>query len=132
MRALSLVRTEWTIFSLGLLCLLVYNSVSLAMPMIQGSILNAVVNDNHDQFFFWVKLYLYTAIALGLLGGVQSLSFNIVGELTLWDLKSCLNLIFFLLDMSIYVIGRKLSNTVRTKLFKGIISQDIGKYLFLI
>lgn len=82
MRAVSLVRTEWKIFSLGLLCLLLYNSVSLAMPMIQGSILNSVVNDSHDKFSFWVKLYLYTAIALGLLGGVQSLSFNIVGMIT--------------------------------------------------
>ena len=36
MRALLLVRAEWQIFAAGLLCLCVYNGISLAMPTVQG------------------------------------------------------------------------------------------------
>lgn len=80
MRALLLARSEWMVFGTGLLCLLIYNGISIISPTIQGSILNAVVSQNMDKFNYWVKLYLISAIALGLFGGIQSLCFNIAGR----------------------------------------------------
>lgn len=99
-RAIALAKTEWKIFSVAMASLLSFNSINLWTPMIQGNILNSVVQDNSNKFNYWVKVYLFVSIGAGLLGGIQSLCFN--------------------------VVGRKLTNTVRIKLFKGIIVQDVA------
>ena len=70
------------------------------MPRIQGSILNTVVEEDTHDFYYWMKLYVIAAVASGLFGAIQSLCFNIV--------------------------GRKLANTIRTRLFKGMIRQDVA------
>jgi hypothetical protein len=80
MRSLSLIRSEWVIFSFAIMALLSYNLISLMMPKVQGSILNSVVQDNHDKFYFWIKLYLIISVVSGVFSGIQSLCFNIVGK----------------------------------------------------
>lgn len=80
MRALSLIRGEWFIFSMAMMCLCINNGINLMMPKIQGSILNAVVQDKHSTFTYWVEIYLIAAVATGFFGGCQSLCFNVVGK----------------------------------------------------
>jgi len=99
-RSLKLIKEEWKIFTFGIMALLAYNMASLLTPKVQGAILNAVVDANYESFGKSVKFYLLISIFAGLFGGMQSLSFN--------------------------VVGRKLTNTIRKKLFKGIIIQDIA------
>ncbi len=99
-RALLLVRDEWRIFGAAMFCLLVYSVLSLFVPRIQGNILDAVVGDNHHRFNYWIKAYLVISILSGIFSGLQSLFFNIV--------------------------GRKLSNTIREKLYRGIVMQDVA------
>lgn len=100
MRALKLVYGERRLFSIGLLLLLCSNGVSLFMPSIQGSVLNAVVDSDEGQFHLWVTIYLAMCVASGLIGGLQSLCFS--------------------------VVGRRLSNTIRKALYGGIIIQDVA------
>jgi ABC-type multidrug transport system fused ATPase/permease subunit len=76
------------------------NGVSLFMPTVQGTVLNSVVDYDSEAFHHWVLLYLLLSICSGLIGGMQSLCFS--------------------------VVGRRLSNSVRKKLFKGIIVQDVA------
>jgi hypothetical protein len=99
-KAWSLVAEEWMLFSVAILSLCVYNGINLWTPNMQGTILNTVVESDLPKFNLWIRIYLFASIAIGLLGGIQSLCFNIV--------------------------GRKLANTVRKRLFKGIIVQDIA------
>ena len=74
-----MVLTEYKIFAVALCALLLYDLVSLAMPRIQGTILNTVVEDDTRDFYYWMKLYIIAAVASGLFGAIQSLCFNIVG-----------------------------------------------------
>ena len=99
-RALRLVYEERYLFSVGMLFLLASNGVSLFMPSIQGSVLNAVVGGDTSSFHYWVFLYLMMSIASGIIGGIQSLCFS--------------------------VVGRRLSNTIRKGLYAGIIVQDVA------
>jgi uncharacterized membrane protein len=99
-KALSLVSEEWVILTVALLSLCVYNGVNLWTPSLQGTILNSVVEGDYSSFNYWIRLYLFASIGIGVIGGIQSLCFNIV--------------------------GRKLANTIRKRLFKGIIVQDIA------
>lgn len=94
LRALLLVKAEWKVFAAGLLCLSIYNGISLAMPTVQGSILNAVVSQNHGRFIYWIKWYLIAAIFLGLFGGVQSLCFNIAGTRCVYYIYVCANILY--------------------------------------
>ena len=99
-RALSLAGTEWPLFALAMLCLCGNNGLSLLAPRIQGSILDSVVQSNLSRFNEWVRFYILVSALTGIVGGAQSLCFNIV--------------------------GRKLSNTVRRQLYRGIMVQDIA------
>jgi ABC-type multidrug transport system fused ATPase/permease subunit len=96
-RAGALIRSESLLFSLALLCLGIYNVMSLFIPRLQGVILDAVVNDKQSKFNSSILLFLYVSIAAGFFGGLQSLLFN--------------------------VVGRRLAKTVRCQLFRGIIIQ---------
>ena len=100
MRSVKLVGTEWPLFSVALIALIATNCANLFMPTIQGTILNDVVDGDTHEFNKWVQIYLVVCIASGFFGGIQTLCFNIV--------------------------GRKLANTIRNKLFSGIIMQDIA------
>jgi hypothetical protein len=80
-----------------------YNLLSLALPKLQGAILDAVVNDKGVKFDRNVELYLFVSIGVGFLGGIQSLCFS--------------------------VVGRKIAKTIRLRLFTGIIIQVCGPFL---
>jgi ABC-type multidrug transport system fused ATPase/permease subunit len=96
-RAAALIQSESFLFSLALLCLGIYNLLSLFIPRLQGVILDAVVNDKQSRFNSNILLFLYVSIAAGFFGGLQSLFFN--------------------------VVGRRLAKTVRCQLFRGIVIQ---------
>eukprot|EP01038_Epipyxis_sp_PR26KG_P016156 gene16156-21962_t len=100
MRALALVREEYKIFSIAILALMATNGINLLMPNVQGTILNSVVEGDDKVFNYWVKAYLIISISSGFFGGIQSLCFN--------------------------VVGRKLTNTIRKKMFRGIVIQDVA------
>jgi hypothetical protein len=70
-----------------------YNVSTLLMPSIQGSILNSVVDSDREGFYKNVKTYLFISLCSGLLAGIQSLWFS--------------------------VAARRVSNTIRKKLFQG-------------
>eukprot|EP00607_Mallomonas_marina_P002723 CAMPEP_0182439544 /NCGR_PEP_ID=MMETSP1167-20130531/86506_1 /TAXON_ID=2988 /ORGANISM="Mallomonas Sp, Strain CCMP3275" /LENGTH=1022 /DNA_ID=CAMNT_0024633277 /DNA_START=169 /DNA_END=3238 /DNA_ORIENTATION=+ len=99
-RALRLAGTEWMLFLVAMMFLLLSNALNLFLPHIQGSILDAVVQGDLTHFDNIVRTYLFISLLSGFVGGAQSLCFNIV--------------------------GRKLSNTVRRRLFKGIMVQDVA------
>jgi hypothetical protein len=99
-RALKLVYGERYLFALGMLFLLASNGVSLFMPNVQGSVLNSVVASDSSAFHHWVLIYLIMSVCSGLIGGIQSLCFS--------------------------VVGRRLSNTIRKGLYAGIIVQDVA------
>jgi ABC-type multidrug transport system fused ATPase/permease subunit len=96
-RAVELVRSEYLLFSVALLCLGLFNLLSLLLPRLQGTILDAVVNDRQSRFNSNILLYLYVSIATGFFGGLQSLCFS--------------------------VVGRRVAKTVRCRLFRGIVTQ---------
>eukprot|EP00953_Heterococcus_sp_UTEX-ZZ885_P026055 14116-Heterococcus_DN1.PRE.1 len=120
-RALGLSRPEWKLVVCALLCLACNNAATLALPNFQGSILtslllmraivppttrfaatqlDAVVRSDKKRFGEDIALYLGISMTTGLIGGVQSLCFLIV--------------------------GRKMANAARNKLFKGILSADVA------
>lgn len=99
-RALSLIRSEWPLFAVAILCLIGNNGLGLISPNIQGSILDSVVQADVGRFDQAVRTYLFIAVMTGLIGGVQYLSFIIV--------------------------GRRLANTVQLRLYKSIIAQDVA------
>lgn len=99
-RALKLVYGERYIFTIGMIFLLASNGVSLFMPNIQGSVLNSVVDGDNGAFHYWVLIYLIMSVCSGLIGGIQSLCFS--------------------------VVGRRLSNTIRKGLYAGIVVQDVA------
>ena len=99
-KALKLVREEYRIFSMAIAAMLCLNAASLLMPSIQGNILNAVVDENHEKFDYYVKAYLLVSVLTGFVGGIQSLCFSIA--------------------------GRRLANNIRKKLYEGIVVQDIA------
>jgi ABC-type multidrug transport system fused ATPase/permease subunit len=99
-RALGLSRPEWKLVACALLCLACNNAATLALPNFQGSILDAVVRSDKKRFGEDIALYLGISMTTGLIGGVQSLCFLIV--------------------------GRKMANAARNKLFRGILSADVA------
>lgn len=100
---MSIAGTEWKLFSIAMFSLCCYNLLSLALPKLQGAILDAVVNDKGVKFDRNVELYLFVSIGVGFLGGIQSLCFS--------------------------VVGRKIAKTIRLRLFTGIIIQVCGPFL---
>ena len=87
-RCLILLRAEAKVFTLGLVTLLLSNACNLAIPKVQGSALNSVVNSRGYEFYFWVKTYLIIAILSGLLGGIEGLCFRVVGKYMLRKLQN--------------------------------------------
>lgn len=99
-RALQLAGSEWVLFAVAILCLIGNNGLGLMSPHIQGNILDSVVQGARGRFEQAVRMYLFVAVMTGIIGGAQSLSFNIV--------------------------GRKLANTVRLQLYRSIVVQDVA------
>lgn len=94
---MAIAGTEWRLFSVAMISLCCYNLLSLALPKLQGAILDAVVRDKSAKFDRNVELYLFVSLGVGMLGGIQSLCFS--------------------------VVGRKIAKTIRLQLFRGIIIQ---------
>jgi hypothetical protein len=58
-----------------------------------------VIKSDYDSFYFDIKLFLGFTVAVGLLGGIRNLCFNLVGQ--------------------------KMSTEIRNRLFQSVIIQDI-------
>ena len=93
-------KIEWDLFAAAIPCLLISNGLSLLLPFYQGKILDAVVNYDKNDFTKSLVWYLGISVSLGLFGGFKVLLFNI--------------------------IGRKLANTIRVKLYQVMIVQDVA------
>ena len=98
-RALKLARPHALLISVALVCLLVTSAAAIILPNFQGSIIDAVIRQDHEAFKRDVTLYILISVGLGFFGGIRALAFNIVGS--------------------------HVANDVRNKLFKAIIVQDI-------
>lgn len=96
-RAIDLLKSEYLLFTFAMIFLGIYNLLSLFLPRLQGTILDAVVNERQSKFNSHILLYLYVSIGTGFFGGLQSLCFS--------------------------VVGRKIAKTVRCRLFRGIMYQ---------
>uniref|UniRef100_A0A6B2L0F6 ABC transmembrane type-1 domain-containing protein n=1 Tax=Arcella intermedia TaxID=1963864 RepID=A0A6B2L0F6_9EUKA len=72
----------------------------MLLPNYQGIILDDVINKNAAGFKKDIMIYLGLSFAVGLFGGIRNLCFNIV--------------------------GRKMGNAVRVKLYRSIIVQDMA------
>jgi len=99
-RALGLARQQWQLFACALLMLAFNNGTRLFTPHIQGSILDQVANGDTTSFGVSITLYIAASILGGLFQGAQQLAFSI--------------------------IGRRLANQVRNRLFSGIVRQDVA------
>ena len=98
-RALGLARQQWHLCVCALLMLAFNNGTRLFTPHIQGSILDQVAQGNTAAFGISISLYIAASLLGGLFQGAQQLAFNI--------------------------IGRRLANQVRNRLFSGIVRQDV-------
>lgn len=99
-KVLALLKTERLLFSIGMAFLLVGNLTSLLTPTVQGSILDAVFSNNEGKFKHWIFIYVAAAVTQGVVSSVKSLCFN--------------------------VIGRRITATLKLKLFRSILSQDVA------
>ena len=119
-RAIKMVRPHVPLFLVAILCLVCKSAINLILPNYQGIIFDHVITathacahngsstnasasactDSRNAFQVTVTEYLLYAIAIGALGGLQSLSFM--------------------------VVGRKIMVHVRAMLFRRIVVQDIA------
>mmetsp|Transcript_50662 Transcript_50662/g.126127 ORF Transcript_50662/g.126127 Transcript_50662/m.126127 type:complete len:946 (+) Transcript_50662:91-2928(+) len=99
-RALGLAKQEWILFFFALVALTSNNLLQLVSPNLQGSILDAVFKSDEPAYYDLVMKFLAVSALTGVFSGAQSLCFNIM--------------------------GRRLANTIRNKLFRGMIQQDIA------
>ena len=99
-RALGLARQQWQLFVCALLMLACNNGTRLFTPHIQGAILDQVASADALAFTDSITLYVIASLLGGLFQGAQQLSFSI--------------------------IGRRLANLVRNRLFTGIVRQDVA------
>jgi ABC-type multidrug transport system fused ATPase/permease subunit len=99
-QAWSLAKPQSRLLIIAFTCLTINSAASLMLPNYQGKILDFVVLNDRASFASHVMIYLGLSIILGLFGAVRSLCFNI--------------------------IGRRIANTIREKLFKKMIIQDIA------
>lgn len=99
-RALKLAKPHLFLIILACVCLLVTSTSALFLPNFQGKILDAVYSMDRPALNDYIRWYLIISVTTGFFGGLKSLCFKIVGS--------------------------KMSNDVRTKLFRAIIVQDIA------
>ena len=99
MRALKLARPHWLKILIAFSCLLVTSGASVLAPSYQGKILDDVIRTDQSSFSHDIMFYILLSVGTGFFGGIKSLAFSIVGA--------------------------HVSNDVRDKLFRAIISQDI-------
>eukprot|EP00953_Heterococcus_sp_UTEX-ZZ885_P026057 14117-Heterococcus_DN1.PRE.1 len=100
-RALGLSRPEWKLVAqFWLTSLLLIRAIMCPTTWLATTQLDAVVRSDKKKFGEDIALYLGISMTTGLIGGVQSLCFLIV--------------------------GRKMANAARNKLFKGILSADVA------
>lgn len=100
LRAVALAKPHSPLIALACMCLLATSTASLLLPNFQGQILDTVIKADTDRFEYNIKLYILVSVATGFFGGVRSLCFGVVGS--------------------------KMANDVRNKLFQSIIVQDIA------
>ncbi|CAM9778122.1 unnamed protein product [Chrysoparadoxa australica] len=99
-RAFHLARPHWRLFTGGLFCLVLTCGARLAVPHFQGSILDAVVKADRESFKHFLGLYLSVSVTMGAISGAQRLCFLLV--------------------------GRRMANLARNKLYRGIMKQDMA------
>ena len=99
-KMIALLKTEKSLFACGMTFLIAGNLASLLTPTVQGSILDAVFTNNDEKFKHWILVYVATAVSMGIVSSVRSLSFSI--------------------------IGKRISATLKLQLFRAIINQDVS------
>ena len=96
-RALLLTKRFFHVVIVAFLCLLLNQGARLLLPRFQGSILDHVIHSDREGFVDSVTWMLILSVASGLFGGIRNLCVDIV--------------------------GRKMANEVRNRLFQSIIHQ---------
>jgi len=99
-RAVALVRPHLFLFMMALGCLALNSVANLLLPNFQGTILDKVIERNHDEFKTNILQYLVLSIAMGFFGSIRGI---------------CLN-----------IVARRMAMGTRNALFRAIMVQDIA------
>jgi len=99
-RALAMARPQFTLIAGACICLVATSVANILLPNYQGRILDSVINSDRSSFTSQIQLYIVVTVATGLFGGARSLLFSLVGS--------------------------RMANAARNKLFRSIIVQDIS------
>jgi len=99
-KALAFAKPHVFLVLLALVFLIVNSVVNLMLPNYQGKILDDVIRKDVDTFQKDIYLYVGLSVSMGLFGGIRNLCFN--------------------------VVGRKMGNEVRNKLYASIMMQDMA------
>jgi len=98
-RGLSFAKPHILLILLAIVMMLGSSGAQLILPNYQGKILDDVIKGDYPTFAFDIKLFLGFTIAVGILGGIRNICFNLVGQ--------------------------KMANEIRNRLFRSVIIQDI-------
>eukprot|EP00924_Labyrinthula_sp_SR-Ha-C_P003257 maker-scaffold_15-snap-gene-4.0-mRNA-1 protein AED:0.08 eAED:0.08 QI:0/1/0.5/1/1/1/2/25/926 len=99
-RALELARPQWNLISVSLTVLALNCGCNLALPHMQGRIINNLIERNVNDFYGNVEKYVFIMLVQGLFTGLSNYLFR--------------------------VVARTLGITVRNKLFSHILAQDVA------
>lgn len=101
-RAIGFCRPHWYYIAIAVVCLLLNIGVSLLMPNYQGHIIDCIVERDHARFKYVMTIFVILSAASGLFGSIRQLMFRIVGS--------------------------KMANSIRNRLFARVVAQDIAFY----
>ena len=99
-QALSFLKPYWILSVMALLFLVASSASSLLVPNYQGKILDDVVKSDSQTFMSDIEYFIGLNLLIGVLGGIRNLIFNI--------------------------IGRRMAASIRERLYKSLLYQDIA------
>eukprot|EP00472_Partenskyella_glossopodia_P000829 CAMPEP_0197542724 /NCGR_PEP_ID=MMETSP1318-20131121/67858_1 /TAXON_ID=552666 /ORGANISM="Partenskyella glossopodia, Strain RCC365" /LENGTH=671 /DNA_ID=CAMNT_0043102009 /DNA_START=183 /DNA_END=2201 /DNA_ORIENTATION=- len=98
--AVGLGCEEWPLLSIAFACLLLSSAANLMLPRYKGQVIQGVIDHDNSGFQQDVKIFVGLSIITGFFGAIRNICFR--------------------------VVGRKISCSLRNRLFRSIIKQDIG------
>ena len=79
-RAIKLARPLWKIFSAAFLCLFIASIASNFMPLFQGKILDCIIQNQQEDFWTLIRVYLTLSVLVGFFEALRALCFNLAGR----------------------------------------------------